>query len=127
MVLLASLMSLTQPFALDDWTFDIFELERVCKHPLKFAAYSIFEKYDFKAAFSLDKTALERFLCSVESGYHANRYHNNLHGADVLQTMHYFLRKGVAARISIVVAIGRHNAAEIALACASTAARSSSG
>lgn len=36
---------------------------------------------------------LETFLTQVESGYckYKNPYHNNVHAADVLQTMHYML------------------------------------
>jgi len=36
---------------------------------------------------------MENFLCRIEEGYsrHKNPYHNNLHGADVVQTVHYML------------------------------------
>lgn len=36
---------------------------------------------------------MENFLCRIEEGYsrHKNPYHNNLHGADVTQTVHYML------------------------------------
>lgn len=36
---------------------------------------------------------LETFLTQVEAGYckYKNPYHNNVHAADVLQTMHYML------------------------------------
>jgi hypothetical protein len=36
---------------------------------------------------------LEMFLSRVEEGYcrHKNPYHNNLHAADVAQTVHYML------------------------------------
>lgn len=36
---------------------------------------------------------MENFLSRVEEGYsrHKNPYHNNLHGADVAQTVHYML------------------------------------
>ena len=88
---------------LDDWSFDVFQLGTVCTSPLKFAAYGIFAKYSFDSDFGLDKHTLERFLVAVESGYcAANSYHNSLHATDVLQTMHFFLHKGVGKRISAV-------------------------
>lgn len=36
---------------------------------------------------------MENFLSRIEEGYsrHKNPYHNNLHGADVAQTVHYML------------------------------------
>jgi len=36
---------------------------------------------------------MENFLSKIEEGYsrHKNPYHNNLHGADVAQTVHYML------------------------------------
>lgn len=36
---------------------------------------------------------LETFLTQVEAGYckYKNPYHNNVHAADVLQTIHYML------------------------------------
>lgn len=36
---------------------------------------------------------MENFLSRIEEGYsrHNNPYHNNLHGADVAQTVHYML------------------------------------
>ena len=35
---------------------------------------------------------MHRFFQTVENGYHTgNKYHNSLHAADVMQTMHHFL------------------------------------
>lgn len=38
-------------------------------------------------------SVMENFLSRIEEGYsrHKNPYHNNLHGADVAQTVHYML------------------------------------
>ena len=38
-------------------------------------------------------SALEAFLTNIENGYqkYKNPYHNNVHAADVLQTVHYML------------------------------------
>lgn len=43
--------------------------------------------------FKVPPSVLESFLVRVEEGYcrHRNPYHNNLHAADVAQTMHYVL------------------------------------
>ena len=37
--------------------------------------------------------SLDSFLCQIEQGYmkYSNPYHNNLHAADVTQTVHYML------------------------------------
>jgi len=39
-------------------------------------------------------THTHRFLRHVEDGYRSNPYHNRVHTADVLQTMHVLLKRG---------------------------------
>ena len=39
-------------------------------------------------------THKHRFLRHVEDGYRSNPYHNRVHTADVLQTMHVLLKRG---------------------------------
>ena len=44
--------------------------------------------------FSLDETKLARFLLLIEDGYPDNPYHNRIHAADVLQSLHVILCRG---------------------------------
>ena len=41
----------------------------------------------------IPSNTLEAFLTQIEAGYckHRNLYHNNIHAADVAQTVHYIL------------------------------------
>lgn len=43
--------------------------------------------------FNLDEKRFSNFLMSIESQYLPNPYHNNMHAADVVQTLNSFLAK----------------------------------
>mmetsp|Transcript_13199 Transcript_13199/g.15117 ORF Transcript_13199/g.15117 Transcript_13199/m.15117 type:complete len:669 (+) Transcript_13199:63-2069(+) len=47
--------------------------------------------YDFLKTYNIEPKCMNEFLRAVESRYHNNSYHNNIHAADVLQTTHIFL------------------------------------
>lgn len=79
---------------LDDWSFDVFSLnEAAMGAPVKYLGYDLLNRYGMIHKFKVPATVLECFLGRVEEGYcrHRNPYHNNLHAADVAQTMHYIL------------------------------------
>ncbi|XP_043521914.1 calcium/calmodulin-dependent 3',5'-cyclic nucleotide phosphodiesterase 1-like isoform X5 [Frieseomelitta varia] len=79
---------------LDDWSFDLFSLsEAAMGAPVKYLGYDLLNRYGMIHKFKVPATVLECFLGRVEEGYcrHRNPYHNNLHAADVAQTMHYIL------------------------------------
>lgn len=61
--------------------------------PVKYLGYDLLNRYGMIHKFKVPATVLECFLGRVEEGYcrHRNPYHNNLHAADVAQTMHYIL------------------------------------
>ena len=44
--------------------------------------------------FQLDEVKLVQFLMRVEDGYPSNPYHNRIHAADVLQSLHVLLCRG---------------------------------
>nr|XP_012139206.1 PREDICTED: calcium/calmodulin-dependent 3',5'-cyclic nucleotide phosphodiesterase 1A isoform X1 [Megachile rotundata] len=79
---------------LDDWSFDVFSLsEAAMGAPVKYLGYDLLNRYGMIHKFKVPPAVLECFLGRVEEGYcrHRNPYHNNLHAADVAQTMHYIL------------------------------------
>lgn len=79
---------------LDDWSFDVFSLnEAAMGAPVKYLGYDLLNRYGMIHKFKVPAIVLECFLGRVEEGYcrHRNPYHNNLHAADVAQTMHYIL------------------------------------
>ncbi|XP_017886525.1 calcium/calmodulin-dependent 3',5'-cyclic nucleotide phosphodiesterase 1-like isoform X5 [Ceratina calcarata] len=79
---------------LDEWSFDLFSLsEAAMGQPVKYLGYDLLNRYGMIHKFKVPATVLECFLGRVEEGYcrHRNPYHNNLHAADVAQTMHYIL------------------------------------
>ncbi|XP_076664148.1 dual specificity calcium/calmodulin-dependent 3',5'-cyclic nucleotide phosphodiesterase 1A isoform X1 [Andrena cerasifolii] len=79
---------------LDDWSFDVFSLsEAAMGTPVKYLGYDLLNRYGMIHKFKVPPAVLECFLGRVEEGYcrHRNPYHNNLHAADVAQTMHYIL------------------------------------
>lgn len=46
----------------------------------------------------LDLECLSRFLRRVEDGYPSNPYHNAIHAADVVQSLHLLMTKGGVAK-----------------------------
>lgn len=79
---------------LDDWSFDAFSLnDAAMGAPVKYLGYDLLNRYGMIHKFKVPPVVLESFLSRVEEGYcrHRNPYHNNLHAADVAQTMHWVL------------------------------------
>ncbi|XP_061385901.1 dual specificity calcium/calmodulin-dependent 3',5'-cyclic nucleotide phosphodiesterase 1 isoform X4 [Danaus plexippus] len=79
---------------LDEWSFDVFALhEAAAGMPVKYLGYELLNRYGMIHKFKVPPTILENFLSRIEEGYcrFHNPYHNNLHAADVAQTVHYML------------------------------------
>ncbi|XP_072937105.1 dual specificity calcium/calmodulin-dependent 3',5'-cyclic nucleotide phosphodiesterase 1 isoform X2 [Epargyreus clarus] len=79
---------------LDEWSFDVFALhEASAGAPVKYLGYELLNRYGMIHKFKVPPTILENFLSKIEEGYckFHNPYHNNLHAADVAQTVHYML------------------------------------
>ncbi|KAG9510483.1 Calcium/calmodulin-dependent 3',5'-cyclic nucleotide phosphodiesterase 1, partial [Fragariocoptes setiger] len=84
---------------IDDWSFDCFSVNQLSNgQVLKSVAYELFNRYGLLYKFKIPTTTMRNFLTQVEAGYvkHKNPYHNNLHAADVTQTVHYMLLQGLA-------------------------------
>jgi len=103
---------------LSKWDFDIFEVSKLCGgRPLLFVGWAIFGSpysqvimeetayphqenmsleqwhgYDFIETYQIDQKRMIGFLRAIENEYiHDVPYHNNTHGADVLQSTHSML------------------------------------
>ncbi|XP_047544535.1 calcium/calmodulin-dependent 3',5'-cyclic nucleotide phosphodiesterase 1 isoform X1 [Vanessa atalanta] len=79
---------------LDEWSFDVFALhDASAGQPVKYLGYELLNRYGMIHKFKVPPTILENFLSRIEEGYckFHNPYHNNLHAADVAQTVHYML------------------------------------
>ncbi|KAL6751781.1 3'5'-cyclic nucleotide phosphodiesterase [Haematococcus lacustris] len=73
----------------------MFELEAATHgRPLSTLAYFLMSSTGLLATFKLPGVKVARFLRAVEAGYRPNPYHNKVHAADVLQTLHVVLTKG---------------------------------
>lgn len=61
--------------------------------PVKYLGYDLLNRYGMIHKFKVSPTVLEIFLNRIEEGYcrFRNPYHNNLHAADVAQTVHHVL------------------------------------
>jgi hypothetical protein len=80
----------------DNWNFDIFELDKECAgNTLVTLGYHLFESTGLLEEFSISPAALKNFLMGIQAGYRPkNPYHNQLHGADVLQATYWLLCNG---------------------------------
>ncbi|XP_022244416.1 calcium/calmodulin-dependent 3',5'-cyclic nucleotide phosphodiesterase 1-like isoform X2 [Limulus polyphemus] len=79
---------------MDNWSFDVFSVNQVSSGQiLRYVTTDLLNRYGLISKFKIPVTVLENFLIHVESGYgkYKNPYHNNIHAADVTQTVHYML------------------------------------
>lgn len=57
----------------------------------KYRIYYEFSQYRVNKALHIDPTTLTNFLNDVSDSYLNNPYHNSIHGADVVNSVGYFL------------------------------------
>ncbi|XP_063997059.1 dual specificity calcium/calmodulin-dependent 3',5'-cyclic nucleotide phosphodiesterase 1B [Pogoniulus pusillus] len=80
--------------SLDLWCFDVFALQRVTEeHSLRTVVLELFSRHNLSSRFKIPGTFLSALLDALEVGYgkYRNPYHNQVHAADVTQTVHCFL------------------------------------
>ncbi|KAJ9515811.1 hypothetical protein QJQ45_008651 [Haematococcus lacustris] len=78
----------------DQWTFDAFRLDQLSSgHALSTLAFYLLQSTGLMKQHSIRGVKVARFLRAIEAGYQANAYHNAIHAADVLQTMHVVLQR----------------------------------
>ncbi|NXS75843.1 PDE1B phosphodiesterase, partial [Pandion haliaetus] len=82
------------PQSLDLWCFDVFALNRVTDdHSLRTIVFELFTRHNLNSRFKIPAVFLTTLLDALEAGYgkYRNPYHNQVHAADVTQTVHCFL------------------------------------
>uniref|UniRef100_A0A8B9PD13 Phosphodiesterase n=1 Tax=Apteryx owenii TaxID=8824 RepID=A0A8B9PD13_APTOW len=82
------------PQSLDLWCFDVFALNRVTEdHALRTIVFELFTRHNLNSRFKIPTVFLMTLLDALEAGYgkYKNPYHNQIHAADVTQTVHCFL------------------------------------
>lgn len=79
----------------DSWSFDTFELSRLThSRPLQFTGWEALRRNSFFSKFDIAPEKAQCFLRRVEAGYGSEQavpYHNNVHAADVTQSVHALL------------------------------------
>ncbi|XP_077779863.1 dual specificity calcium/calmodulin-dependent 3',5'-cyclic nucleotide phosphodiesterase 1B isoform X1 [Podarcis muralis] len=79
---------------LDLWFFDVFALNKVSEdHALRTIVFELLTRHNLNSRFKIPTVYLMTFLDALEAGYgkYKNPYHNQIHAADVTQTVHCFL------------------------------------
>jgi hypothetical protein len=78
------------------WDFDLFLADELSGgQGLLLVGSVLFAHHDLLTLFKIHPNTLENFLSDISNAYIAdNTYHNALHGADVTQTLHYFIQTG---------------------------------
>nr|XP_060619789.1 dual specificity calcium/calmodulin-dependent 3',5'-cyclic nucleotide phosphodiesterase 1B isoform X1 [Anolis sagrei ordinatus] len=79
---------------LDLWFFDVFALNKVSEdHALRTIVFELLTRHNLNSRFKIPTAYLMTFLDALEAGYgkYKNPYHNQIHAADVTQTVHCFL------------------------------------
>lgn len=79
---------------LDLWCFDVFSLNRAADdHALRTIVFELLTRHSLISRFKIPTVFLMSFLEALETGYgkYKNPYHNQIHAADVTQTVHCFL------------------------------------
>ncbi|XP_076374227.1 dual specificity calcium/calmodulin-dependent 3',5'-cyclic nucleotide phosphodiesterase 1A-like [Tachypleus tridentatus] len=79
---------------MDNWSFDVFSVNHIANGQiLRYLTTDLLNRYGLISKFKIPVTVLESFLIHVELGYgkYKNPYHNDVHAADVTQTVHYML------------------------------------
>ena len=80
---------------IDDWQFDAFKLNEVSGgRPLSLLSYALLKHHGLVDTFKMDDHRLVKFLMRIEDGYPNNPYHNRIHAADVLQSLHVLIVRG---------------------------------
>lgn len=85
-----------QQHSIDSWSFDVFELDNQFPNN-SLSALSIYlfsTKYNFLNKFNISNATYLQVVQQVENAMrlHSNPYHNHIHVADVMQTLHVLLQ-----------------------------------
>jgi hypothetical protein len=79
---------------IDSWEFNVFDCDCTSRgRPLFAVGFTVFERLAHILP-DIDNETMMNFLTAVEAGYNDNPYHCNLHAADVVQSVYYFIARG---------------------------------
>jgi hypothetical protein len=89
---------------IDSYDFNIFELDSLIgKKSLRFLLYEIFNRYNFFGEIVNEKK-YKSFIDKIAEGYSRQIvYHNDLHAADVLQTIFIMIEKGNLVNVKFAI------------------------
>jgi hypothetical protein len=87
---------------LGSYDFDIFEIDGIVgKKTLRYVSFEVLNKFSFFEEI-LDETKYKNFIDKIADGYNRNVvYHNDIHAADVLQTIFVMLEKGQLVSVNM--------------------------
>ena len=83
------------------WGFDVFEFEHACSEacgaadarPASLLTYALLDRHHVIDSLGIDRSTLLKWLSAIEAQYNCdNAYHNALHAADVVASLHYFMQ-----------------------------------
>jgi hypothetical protein len=88
---------------LNDFDCNIFSIDAILnKNTLPVMSFNIMSKYQFFDNL-IPHEKFQSFITEIVNGYDRKvSYHNDLHGADVLQTVFLFLEKGELIMVIII-------------------------
>jgi hypothetical protein len=85
----------------DDWFFDAFELDKITGgHPLRALSCFLFKRLNLLETFNIDERTFYLFVDKIEQGFPDNAYHNNIHVANVVQSMYILLTRGLGPKVA---------------------------
>lgn len=77
-----------------DWSFDIFKFNKATQgRPISFLGPALFDRLNLQTALNIDALTFLNFCRKLDMTYRDLPYHNNIHGADVAQSMYSFLTR----------------------------------
>ncbi|KAM7538810.1 hypothetical protein Aperf_G00000049059 [Anoplocephala perfoliata] len=87
--------------SLDTWCMNMFDVDALTgQHALTVVTYRIFSKRGLFHAFSINPSTFVTYILRLEASYHSsNPYHNHIHAADVIQTVHVLLQAETLANV----------------------------
>jgi len=82
--------------SINEWNFSVFEFVEVCGNfSLSLLMCSICKTREMLGSLNVPMPALVAYMNLVDVNYKDNPYHNDIHAADVLLNMYYFMKSGI--------------------------------
>ena len=82
--------------SINEWNFSVFEFVNICGHnSLSLLMTTICTSRSILSALNVPMDTLINYMNLVDVNYKNNPYHNNIHAADVLLNVYYFMRSSL--------------------------------